>query len=63
MRGLRGLEFIGFDVVEVIPSYDPAAITAMLAATLAYEMISLVALHRLGRTDGAGSRTPRGKEE
>jgi agmatinase len=62
VRGLRGLDFIGFDVVEVIPSYDPAAITAMLAATLAYEMISLVALHRLGRSDETGSRTPPGKE-
>jgi agmatinase len=49
IRGLRGIDFVGFDVVEVIPAYDPAGITATLAANLAFEMISLVALRRLGR--------------
>ena len=49
MRSLRGIDFVGFDVVEVIPAYDPAAQTATLAANLAYEMLSLVALRRLGR--------------
>ena len=46
LRGLTGIEFVGFDVVEVIPAYDPAGQTATLAANLAYEMLSLVALHR-----------------
>jgi agmatinase len=46
VRALRGIEFVGFDVVEVIPAYDPAAQTAFLAANLAYEMVSLVALRR-----------------
>ena len=36
----------GFDVVEVIPAYDPADLTAFLAANLAFEMMSLVALYR-----------------
>jgi agmatinase len=49
LRGLTGIEFVGFDVVEVIPAYDPAGQTATLAANLAYEMLSLVALHRAGR--------------
>jgi agmatinase len=49
VRLLRGIDFIGFDVVEVIPAYDPAAQTATLAANLAYEMLSLVALRRDGR--------------
>ena len=49
MRSLRGIDFVGFDVVEVIPAYDPAAQTATLAANLAYEMLSLVALRRVGR--------------
>jgi len=48
LRALTGIEFIGFDVVEVIPAYDPAAQTAMLAANLFYEMLSLVALRRAG---------------
>ena len=49
VRGLTGIDFVGFDVVEVIPAYDPAEQTAFLAANLAYEMLSLVALRRLGR--------------
>jgi len=47
LRGLRGIDFVGFDVVEVIPSYDSGAVTAGLAAQIAFEMISLLALRRL----------------
>jgi agmatinase len=43
VRGLNGLNFVGFDVVEVMPPYDQAGITCLLAATLVYEMMSLVA--------------------
>jgi agmatinase len=46
VRGLTGVDFVGFDVVEVIPAYDPAGQTAFLAANLAYEMLSLIALRR-----------------
>jgi agmatinase len=46
LRGLAGIDFVGFDVVEVIPAYDPAGQTATLAANLAYEMLSLVAVRR-----------------
>ena len=46
VRHLTGIDFVGFDVVEVIPAYDPAAQTAFLAANLAFEMLSLVALRR-----------------
>ena len=46
LRGLTGITFVGFDVVEVIPAYDPAGQTATLAANLAYEMVSLAALQR-----------------
>jgi agmatinase len=46
LRGLTGIDFVGFDVVEVIPAYDPAGQTATVAANLAYEMLSLVALRR-----------------
>jgi agmatinase len=49
VRALRGIDFVGFDVVEVIPAYDPAGQTATLAANLLYEMLSLVALRRLGK--------------
>jgi len=46
LRSLTGIDFVGFDVVEVIPAYDPAGVTATLAANLAYEMLSLVAIRR-----------------
>jgi agmatinase len=46
VRLLTGIDFVGFDVVEVIPAYDPAGQTAFLAANLAYEMLSLVAVRR-----------------
>ena len=49
LRALRGIDFVGIDVVEVIPAYDPAGQTATVAANLAYEMLSLVALRRAGR--------------
>ena len=44
VRGLAGLNFVGYDLVEVLPSYDPAGITSLLAAGLVYEFISLIAL-------------------
>jgi len=46
VRGLAGVNFIGYDLVEVMPMYDPAGITALLAANLVFEFISLIALQR-----------------
>jgi agmatinase len=46
VRGLAGLHLVGCDVVEVYPAYDPAQITALLAANVAHEFLSLVALLR-----------------
>jgi agmatinase len=46
VRGLRGLNFVGFDVVEVLPDKDPAEITALLAANIVYEFLSLIALNK-----------------
>lgn len=43
VRGLTGIDFIGFDLVEVIPQYDSGEITSLLAANLMYEFLSLVA--------------------
>jgi agmatinase len=57
LRGLRGIDFVGFDVVEVIPAYDPAGQTATLAANVAFEMISLAALRRLERSGAGVPRT------
>jgi agmatinase len=44
LRALRGVNFVGFDVVEVSPTYDSAGqVTALLAANVLFEMLSLVA--------------------
>jgi len=43
VRGLSGLSFAGFDVVEVAPAYDSAEITALLAANLVYEFLLVLA--------------------
>ena len=44
MRGLEGLNLVGMDIVEVSPPYDHAEITAIAAATIAYEWICLQAI-------------------
>ena len=43
LRGLRGINLVGMDVVEVSPPYDHAEVTALAGATLAMEMICLYA--------------------
>ena len=41
------MRFTGFDLVEVAPAYDTnAQTTALLAANIAYEMLTLIALSR-----------------
>jgi agmatinase len=42
LRRLRGVAFAGMDVVEVAPAYDTAEITALAAATVAWEYLALV---------------------
>lgn len=39
VRGLKDLNIVGMDVVEVAPAYDQSEITATAAATLALEML------------------------
>jgi agmatinase len=43
LRRLAGLDFRGMDVVEVSPPYDVAEITALAAATFAWEYLALLA--------------------
>jgi len=42
LRGLDTLHFAGMDIVEVAPTYDTAEITALAAATVAWEYLALV---------------------
>jgi arginase family enzyme len=46
VRGLRGLNLVGFDLVEVSPPYDSGEITSILAANLVFEFLSLLAVSR-----------------
>lgn len=46
VRGLHGLNLVGFDLVEVSPPYDHADITAVLASNLIFEYLSLLALKK-----------------
>ncbi|GER24339.1 agmatinase [Zafaria cholistanensis] len=56
LRGLRGMNLVGGDVVEVAPAYDHAEITGVAASHVAYDLITLMADLRSSRT-GARTRT------
>jgi len=43
IRGLRGLNFVGGDLVEVSPPFDSAGITAMAGADLLFQIFCVVA--------------------
>ena len=42
IRGCRGLELVGCDLVEVSPPYDTTGNTALLGANLLYEMLCVL---------------------
>ena len=44
VRGLEGLDLVGMDVVEVAPAYDHAEITALAGATIAHDLLCLLAV-------------------
>jgi agmatinase/guanidinopropionase len=46
VRGLQGLDLVGFDLVEVSPPYDHGDITAILAANIVFEFLSLIATRK-----------------
>jgi len=43
IRGLRGLNLIGGDVVEVAPPFDPSGNTALMGATVMFEILCILA--------------------
>jgi agmatinase len=49
VRGLKELNFVGFDVVEVLPMYDHAEVTSLLAGNLCFEYISILAWQKKNR--------------
>jgi agmatinase len=52
VRGLQGLDLIGFDLVEVSPPFYHGDITSILASNIAFEYLSLLAL-RNGKDEHA----------
>jgi guanidinopropionase len=43
LRGLRGLDIRGADVVEVSPPFDPSGNTALVGATVMFELLCVIA--------------------
>jgi agmatinase len=52
IRALRGINLVGMDIVEVSPAYDHAEITALAAAQIGIEMLSLYADRKPSATGG-----------
>jgi guanidinopropionase len=48
LRGLRGLNLVGGDVVEVAPPYDQTGNTALVGATMMFEILCLIADRHFG---------------
>ena len=46
VRGLRHLDLVGADIVEVSPPYDVSGLTAMLAANVLFELLSVISLRQ-----------------
>ena len=54
LRGLQGLNIVGAEIVEVSPAYDHAEITGLAAAQVGYEILSLWAAAKDGKTAPTG---------
>ena len=48
LRGLKGLNLIGGDVVEVAPPFDNTGNTALVGATMMFEILTLIADSNFG---------------
>ena len=49
IRALKDLNFVAFDVVEVLPAFDSGEITAYMAANICFEFISILAVQKKER--------------
>jgi arginase family enzyme len=60
LRALVGAEIVGFDVVEIAPSYDPTGITALAGVAILHEILAALAdTRRSGRPAPSSLRTQR----
>jgi agmatinase len=55
LRGCRGLDVIGGDVVEVAPQYDPTTNTAQIASQVLFAILCLAGLAIFDKRTAAGS--------
>jgi agmatinase len=46
IRGLKGLNIVAMDMMEVAPAYDHAEITSLAGATIALEMLHMIAANK-----------------
>lgn len=54
VRGLSGLNIIGADVVEVSPPFDPTGATALVGATMMFELLCITAESKHRRDTATG---------
>jgi len=60
LRALVGAELVGFDVVEIAPTYDPQGITALAGVSALHEILAALAdTRRSGRPAPSSLRTGR----
>lgn len=50
LQGLRGLDYVGADLVEVSPPFDNGYVTSLAGAALAYEILCLLAESHAAKT-------------
>jgi guanidinopropionase len=55
LRGLAGLDLIGGDVVEVAPPFDPSGNTAIVGATMMFEILCVLAEAAAARRQDAAA--------
>jgi guanidinopropionase len=58
IRGLRGLDLVGGDVVEVAPPFDPNGNTALIGATMMFEILCVLATATAQRKTIRQARKP-----
>lgn len=55
IRGLKDLDIVGYDIVEVAPAFDPSGITSIAAAGIIQEFMSQIAWRKkTGLHENAG---------
>jgi len=63
IRGFRGMNLVGADVVEVAPAYDHAEITGVAASHVAYDLVTLLAANAADLQDTGGSARTAGHND